>query len=279
MHKRYFFFAALLFVLGCKSNSTNPVDKKPDDNVDKKGWNLVWSDEFNYKGLPDSTKWGYDVGGSGWGNEELEYYTSKRSENARVEDSTLIIEARNDNWNGHKYTSARLVTTNKGDWTYGRFEIRAKLPGGKGTWPAIWMLPTEWIYGNGGWPDNGEIDIMEYVGYDPGKVHGSIHCNKYNFKQAQQRTSTLPVPDAESKFHTYVMEWYPDRIDLFVDSFKYFTHKNENTGWQAWPFDRNFHFLLNLAIGGTWGGAQGVDDYMLPQRMVVDYVRVYKWVD
>lgn len=279
MHKRYFIFAALLFILGCKNDSPAPAENKPDPNPEKKGWNLVWADEFNYKGLPDSSKWGYDVGGSGWGNNELEYYTSRRQENARVEDSLLVIEARLDNYNNHKYTSARLVSTNKGDWTFGRFEVRAILPGGKGTWPAIWMLPTNWTDGNGGWPDNGEIDIMEYVGYDKGKVHGSIHCNKYNWRQALQKTSILAVPDAETKFHVYAMEWYPDRIDLFVDSTKYFTFKNEDIGWQAWPFYKNFHFILNLAVGGDWGGAQGVDDNIFPRAMAIDYVRVYKWVD
>lgn len=279
VNKRYFILLGLLFLLGCKSASTDPTGEKPDDKPAAKGWSLVWSDEFNYKGLPDSAKWGYDVGAGGWGNNELQYYTRKRLENARVEDSVLIIEARGDNYNGNKYTSARLVSMNQGNWTYGRFEIKAKLPGGRGTWPAIWMLPTVWSYGSGGWPDNGEIDIMEYVGYDKGKVHGSIHCNSYNWQRAEQKTSILNVPSAETAFHVYAMEWYSDRLDIFVDSVKYFTFKNENKGWQSWPFDKDFHFLLNIAVGGNWGGAQGVDEYMFPQRMLVDYVRVYKWVD
>ncbi|MCX8074050.1 MAG: glycoside hydrolase family 16 protein, partial [Clostridia bacterium] len=115
-------------------------------------WRLVWSDEFDYTGKPDSNKWGYDIGGGGWGNQELQYYTD-RLENARVENGKLIIEARRENYGGREYTSARLVSRNKGDWLYGRFEIRAKLPGGRGTWPAIWMLPTDWVYG--GWPNSG----------------------------------------------------------------------------------------------------------------------------
>ncbi|HSC37013.1 MAG TPA: glycoside hydrolase family 16 protein, partial [Chitinophagaceae bacterium] len=139
--------------------------------------NLVWSDEFNYKGLPDSTKWRYETGGHGWGNHELEFYTARRPENARVEDGKLIIEARKEPWQGMQYTSARLSTKGKSDWQYGRIEVRAKLPKGRGTWPAIWMLgavnPLKW-------PDDGEIDIMEHVGFNQGVIHGTIHCKKYN---------------------------------------------------------------------------------------------------
>src|SRR5215203_2246485 len=149
---------------------------------------LVWSDEFDKNGLPDSTKWNYDVGGDGWGNNELQYYTSKRKENARVDSGLLIIEARKEDMKGNKYTSARLVSKGKGDWTYGRFEIKARLPKGVGTWPAIWMLgsatPLEW-------PDDGEIDIMEHVGFDPGVVHASIHTRLYNHVQATQRTANV----------------------------------------------------------------------------------------
>jgi beta-glucanase (GH16 family) len=144
-------------------------------------WQLVWSDEFNYSGLPDRSKWGYDVGGHGWGNKELQYYTERRKENARVENGHLIIEARRDGSESNEYTSARLVSKGKGDWTYGRFEVRAKLPSGRGTWPAIWMLPSVKSYGGGGWPDNGEIDIMEHVGFDPNVIHGSAHTSLLSF--------------------------------------------------------------------------------------------------
>ncbi len=261
----------ILFFLGCKNNTTEPSSQ------DKAGWNLVWSDEFNYTGLPDSTKWDYDVGGDGWGNNELQYYTFKRDSNARVENGNLIIEARREIAGSNYFTSARLLSTNTGNWTYGRFEVRAKIPKGRGTWPAIWMLPTNWTYGNGGWPDNGEIDIMEHVGYDPGVIHGSTHTNKYNWKINTGKTATIKIPDAQEEFHVYALEWYADSLSIFVDSTKYFTFKNEHTGWQVWPFDKNFHFILNLAIGGSWGGQQGIDMTAYPTQMLIDYVRVYKW--
>ena len=268
-----FTFIALMYLqLSCKDNPTDSNSKDSTQN----GWTLIWSDEFNYSGLPDSTKWGYDVGGSGWGNNELEYYTLKRESNARVENGNLVIEARKEVAGNNNYTSARLLSQNSGNWTYGRIEVRARLPRGKGTWPAIWMLPTNWTYGNGGWPDNGEIDIMEHVGYDPGVIHGSIHTNKYYWRINTQKTSTIKIPDVQDQFHVYAMEWYADSLSIFVDSLKYFTFKNEHTGWEVWPFNKNFHLILNIAIGGDWGGQQGVDNSIFPQQMLIDYVRVYK---
>lgn len=265
---------AALLLMGCtKSSPSSPND------TTKTSWQLVWSDEFDYIGLPETSKWNYDVGGHGWGNQELQYYTERRLDNARVQDGKLIIEARRENWQGQEYTSARLVTKGKGDWTYGRFEISAKLPSGRGTWPAIWMLPTQWTYGNGGWPDNGEIDIMEHVGFDPGWVHGSVHTKLYYWQIGTQKTAKIQIPDAQSAFHVYTMGWSAEKIEVYVDSTKYFTFTNEGTGWQAWPFDKQFHLLLNIAVGGAWGGAQGVDPSIFPQRMEVDYVRVYKKID
>jgi beta-glucanase (GH16 family) len=240
-----------------------------------KGWTLQWNDEFNTGDVPSPDKWGYEVGGGGWGNNELEYYTQYRKENARVENGSLIIEARKEEYEGRHYTSARMVTTGKGDWLYGRIEVRAKLPSGYGTWPAIWMLPTDWVYGNHGWPDCGEIDIMEHVGYDQDVIHGTTHCQKYYFKNNTQRTATVRIPDVSTTFYTYAIEWYPDRIDFFVNDTKYFSSTNDGTGWEAWPFDKPFHLILNLAIGGDWGGVKGVDDSIFPQRMEVDYVRIY----
>jgi beta-glucanase (GH16 family) len=261
-----------LSIYGCKKNSTEPeITPQP-----KTDWKLVWSDEFNYKGLPDPTKWSYEVGGSGWGNNELEYYTSGRLENARVEDSVLVIEARKENWGNNKYTSSRLNSKTTIDWTYGRFEVKAILPFGTGTWPAIWMLPDVWNYGNGGWPDNGEIDIMEHVGYDPGWIHGSTHCNAYNWRQNNGKTAKVYYKDCCANYHVYAIEWDSVKIDFYVDSTKYFTVNNEKTGWAAWPFDKSFHYILNLAIGGDWGGTQGVDDSIFPQKMIIDYARVYK---
>lgn len=265
---------SLLFVTNC-SSQTNEPRAKPDSTAIS-GWQLVWSDEFDYNGLPDAKKWGYDVGGGGWGNNELQYYSEKRNDNARVENNRLIIEARRDFYNGKEYSSARLVTKNKGDWTYGRFVIRAKLPSGKGTWPAIWMLPTVWNLGNGGWPDNGEIDIMEHVGYDPGVIHGSTHSNKYVWTKGTQKTATIKIPDAVSAFHNYILEWNQDQIKMFVDDKLYLTVLNENKGWEYWPFFKNFYLILNIAIGGSWGGAQGIDNNIFPQKMEIEFVRVYK---
>ena len=236
-------------------------------------WKMVWSDEFNNKGLPDSSKWNYDVGGHGWGNNELQYYTSGRLTNARTKKGKLIVEAHKKNWEGKKYTSARLVSKGKGDWKYGRIEIKAKLPKGRGTWPAIWMLASTTPLK---WPDDGEIDIMEHVGFNHGNIHASVHCKKYYHVIGTQKTDTIKVPDCSSAFHVYSLEWDAESISVFVDNKKYFTFKNEHTGYEAWPFDQPFHLLLNIAVGGNWGAQKGVDENIWPQRMEVDYVRVYQ---
>lgn len=270
-----FFFAITLTVLGCKKNSTEPEDViTPPDSK----WKLTWSDEFNYSGLPDASKWTYDVGGHGYGNHELQYYTNARLENARVEDSVLVITARKEKMDTNSYTSARLISKTVGDFRYGRFEVRAILPFGTGTWPAIWMLPDDWSYGNGGWPDNGEIDIMEHVGYDHGVIHASVHTKSYNHRIGTQKTATIRYNNATVNFHVYAIEWDSTKIDFFVDSVKYLTFNNEGTGFAAWPFDKAFHFILNIAVGGDWGGVEGVDTTIFPQKMIVDYVRMYKKV-
>lgn len=242
-------------------------------------WQLVWADEFEYSGLPDAKKWGYDVGGHGWGNKELQYYSSGRKENARVENGHLIIEARREALEGREYTSARLVSKGKGDWTYGRFEVRAKLPTGRGTWPAIWMLPSHKDYG--GWPEGGEIDIMEHVGFDPDVIHASAHTKSYHHSIGTQKTAKIKVANARTGFNTYAVEWTPEEIRAFVNDQHYFTFKNERLTNHAsdhiqWPFDKPFHLLLNIAVGGTWGGQKGVDKTIWPQRMEIDYVRVYQ---
>jgi len=238
----------------------------------------VWADEFDYTGLPDPKRWGYDVGGGGWGNNELQYYTKDRPENARVENGNLVIEARKEEFGGRNYTSARLVTKGKGDWTYGRIEVRAKLPRGRGTWPAIWTLASQTSYGTAFWPDNGEIDIMEHVGFDPGTVHANIHTKAFNHSIGTNKGSSIKVPDAMDAFHTYRVDWTPTTMTFFVDDKSYFTFENTGNGWQQWPFDKAQHLLLNIAVGGNWGGQQGVDDSVFPQKMLVDYVRVYKLV-
>jgi beta-glucanase (GH16 family) len=232
---------------------------------------LVWADEFDYNGLPDSTKWSYEVGGGGWGNNELEYYTSKRLQNASVADGKLTIAALLESYGGKLYTSARMVSKQKGDWLYGRIEVSAKLPSGRGTWPAIWMMPTDGAYG--GWPNSGEIDIMEHVGYDPHVVHCNTHTNLYN--GANGKGASMMVPDAFDAFHVYAVDWTPYKMDFYIDDTKYFT-LNVSSDYRSWPFDKRFFLILNIAVGGNWGGAQGVDNTVFPAKMVIDYVRVYK---
>jgi beta-glucanase (GH16 family) len=240
---------------------------------------LVWSEEFNYKGLPDTTKWGYDLGDGcpnicGWGNNELQYYTAHRAENARVENGCLVIEAHRERMGAKEYTSARLVSRQKGDWTYGRIEVRAKLPKGLGVWPAIWMLPSEWHYG--GWPESGEIDIMENVGYMPDSVLCAVHTLRYNGMKGSQKTGALHSNTLSSDFHEYRLEWDADKMDFFFDGQRYQRFQNNHEGFESWPFDQKFHLLLNIAIGGNWGGKMGVDTAVWPQQMLVDYVRVYQ---
>jgi beta-glucanase (GH16 family) len=172
------------------------------------------------------------------------------------------------------YTSARLVTKNQGDWLYGKVEVSAKLPAGRGTWPAIWMLPTEWEYG--GWPSSGEIDIMEHVGYDEGRVHGTVHTEAYNHTLGTQQGNSVIISDATSNFHTYSIEWTPIKIDFFADGVKYFTFYKYADDYKKWPFNKRFHLIMNIAVGGSWGGAQGVDPYVFPVRMEIAYIRVYQ---
>lgn len=236
-------------------------------------YQLVWFDDFDYRGLPDSTKWTALTGGHGWGNNELQYYTSKREKNARVENGHLIIEAHKEAMEGKAYTSARLVTKGKGDWQYGKIEVRARLPEGLGSWPAIWMLgSTEPLH----WPDDGEIDIMEHVGFDPGRVHASIHSKKYNHIIGTQKTDQVFIPDFSSHFHRYQVEWDAEILRIGVDDIWYFTFQNEHTGKEAWPFDFPHHLLLNIAVGGNWGGQKGVEDDIFPIKMEIDYVKVWQ---
>lgn len=241
---------------------------------------LVWSDEFDYTGIPDSTRWNVDIGDGcpslcGWGNEELEYYTN-RPQNVKVENGSLIIEARKEDYSGRAYTSAKLLTRGKADWKYGHIEVRAKLPKGRGVWPAIWMLSSQKKYG--GWPASGEIDIMEHVGYDPAFVYGSVHTESYNHVDGTQRTAgfmEMENPFADN-FHIYAIDWTEEYIEFFTDDIPFMRFENEHNSYKEWPFDQNFYLILNIAVGGTWGGAEGIDDSIWPQRMEVDYVRVYQ---
>lgn len=270
---------AVALVLGCQSNSGSTPTPAPTPTPTPTPTvitysftdSTVWRDEFSYTGKPDPTRWGYDLGNNGWGNNELENYTSDLT-NARVENGKLVIEALKT---ASGYTSARLVTKKKGDWRYGRVVVRAKLPSGRGTWPAIWMLATNQTYGTAYWPDNGEIDIMEHVGFDPNVIHASSHTKAYNFTINTQKTAITTLPTALTEFHDYVLEWTPESMKIGIDNTMYFTYVPTSIQWQYWPFDQPFHLLLNLAIGGDWGGQQGVDDKIFPQRMEIDYVRVY----
>ncbi len=240
---------------------------------------LVWQDQFPKNGLPDSTKWSYDVGHGcpricGWGNNEVQYYTQARKENARVENGFLIIEARKEKFEDANYTSARLVTKNKGDWTYGRLAIRAKIPTGKGLWPAGWILPTKNMYGD--WPKSGEVDILEAVGFSPDSAFGSVHTQRYNGMFGTQRSASLIVPNLSTQFHNYEIVWTPEKIDFYIDNKLYNSFKNEHTDTDAWPFDQAFHLILNIAVGGNLGGKFGIDDSAFPAQMKIDWIKVYQ---
>ncbi|WP_245133172.1 glycoside hydrolase family 16 protein [Mucilaginibacter straminoryzae] len=233
--------------------------------------NASWADEFEYNGAPDASKWTYDTGGSGWGNNELQNYTTS-TDNAMVKDGMLTITAKKESSGGRDYSSARVVSKNNADMLYGRYEVRAKLPAGTGTWPAIWMLPNDYAYGS--WPNSGEIDIMEHVGYDPNNVHFSVHNQLYNAGNA--KTSTKRIETVFSDFHKYRCDWTPESIKGYYDDELVFTYTNDKQGPASWPFDKPFHFLLNVAIGGNWGGVKGVDNSIFPVAMQIDYVRFYK---
>ena len=263
------FFLPLIFItLFLQSCEESKVEKTNEP---------VWSDEFDYKGAPDSTKWGYDIGNGcpklcGWGNNQLEHYTD-RARNVRVENGKLIIEAHKEDFGDMHYTSTRLVSRHKGDWKYGRIEIMANLPKGKGTWPAIWMLPTDWEYG--GWPASGEIDIMEHVGYSPDSIFGTVHTQSFNHINGTEVGEQRFIPTSENEFHLYAIEWTNEKIDFFIDQEKYFTFKNQGKSFAEYPFDKKFYLILNIAVGGNWGGKHGVDESIFPVKMEVDYVRVY----
>lgn len=242
-------------------------------NKKKKKWKLTWSEEFNYTGLPDSTKWAYDTGGHGWGNNELQYYTVASPKNVEVSNGTLKINALKEEMQGNRFTSARLVTRGKADFTYGKIEIRAKLPPGRGLWPAIWMLGNN--INTVDWPECGEIDIMEHVGFEKDSVFGTVHTKSYNHVIGTQKTKKAFIKDPYSSFHVYSIEWTPEKMDFLLDG-KLFNHfANEHKTVSEWPFDFPFYLVLNIAIGGNLGGMKGLDENVFPATMEVDYVRVY----
>jgi beta-glucanase (GH16 family) len=226
-------------------------------------------------------------------NDEDQTYTD-RAKNARIENGLLIIEAHQEQFNDAQYTSARLNSLNKGDFLYGKAEVRAKIPAGQGTWSAIWMLPSEpfkyattcqegedW-QGNStcdAWPNSGEIDIMEHVGYDMNRIHGTVHNKAYYWKNWEQRKASIEGVNVDQEFHVYSVEWTPEDITVYFNEIPYFYYKNEKSDWRAWPFDHPYHIILNLAIGGAWGRSGGpIDNSIFPVRMEVDYVRVFSLI-
>jgi beta-glucanase (GH16 family) len=244
-----------------------------------KDWKLVWSDEFNGTGLPDSSKWTYDIGNWGWGNNELEYYTVNRLENARQEDGNLVIEARKDD-GVYPWSSARLTTRGKESFLYGKIEFRAKVPSGRGTWSAGWLLGDEYK-DELSWPYCGEIDVLENVGFelDPktgnGKTHASVHCGAYYFKLGNQPTSIVDVANMNNEYHIYSIEWLSGSISILIDGKKYFDYHDASNNL-TWPFNKPQNLILNLAMGGGWGGAKGMDPEMKSAKFIIDYVRVYE---
>jgi beta-glucanase (GH16 family) len=238
------------------------------------GWQLSWSDEFNIAGPPDNSKWKYDTGGHGWGNNEWQYYTHADTNNAFVKEGKLHITALKKSVEKNNYTSAKLITKERQLFTYGRIEISAKLPSGRGTWPAIWMLGNN--IDTAGWPLCGEIDIMEHVGFNKDSVFGSVHTQLFNHIIGTQTTKGLFIQNPYTAFHVYGIEWSPEKIDFFIDGNKYLSFKNQHLSVKEWPFDKPFYLILNVAVGGNWGGQQGVDETVFPATMEVDYVRVYQ---
>ena len=256
-------------------------------------WNIIWSDEFDYQGFPDKNKWDYEEGFIR--NKEMQYYTRNRKENARVENGTLVIEGRKEkfrnpmynpnskHWAKNRefaqYTAASLITLNKASWLYGRIEVRAKMPRGKGVWPAIWMLGTNRT--KIGWPKCGEIDIMEYVGKEPNNIYATVHwptnddSASHKARKHQSQGGRFIADEPYKDFHLYAVQWYPDRMDFFFDENKYFTYKLDQAGKDDNnPFRKNQYLLINLALGGSWGGK--IDNSILPQKYLIDYVRVYR---
>ncbi len=226
---------------------------------------LLWEDTFTH----DLSKWRFETGGDGWGNRELQFYTD-RNENARIEKRQLVIEARKEDFQGKRFTSARLVSRTA--WRYGRFEIVARLPAGRGTWPAIWMLPEPMS----AWPRCGELDIMEHVGFDPGRVHHTVHTEAFNHMRQTQKSKNELIRDFSRRFHTFGMDWRERKIVFLVDGKEKFVYEKPVGATEAeWPFDKPFALLLNLAVGGNWGGLRGIDETVFPARLEIKSVKVF----
>lgn len=254
-----------------KQEAKPEIPVNPDVTVPE-GYRLVWNDEFEAGTEPSLVNWKYETGHGtdGWGNNELQNYIAGSKDGVKcavVSEGILKIIAQKV---GREVYSIRMNTTK--NWKYGWFEARLKLPKGKGTWPAFWMLPDPFT----SWPDGGEIDIMEEVGYDPNKVLSTMHCGAYNGSNGQQKSGGSYIPTAQTDFHIYAVEWTEDYLCFFVDGKEHFRYTNNKAGNATWPFSTNFNLKLNLAWGGNWGGAQGIDESALPATYEVDYVRVFQ---
>ncbi|HPE33830.1 MAG TPA: glycoside hydrolase family 16 protein [Bacteroidales bacterium] len=270
--KNIIFFTLVLVIAGC-----NTIPAGDEENQDSgKKLRLVWQDEFNYTGLPDSDKWDYDTAGNdaGWGNNEVQYYSRANRENAWVDNGRLKIVALKKTFGEKNFTSARLLS--KSNWKYGRIEVNAKVPKGRGTWSAIWMMPGDWSFYDGNWPDVGEIDIMEHVGHETGIIHASAHSKDYQWQKGTQKTAVINVPDASESFHTYALEWDAEVMKISVDDSIYFVYENEKAGESKWPYDKSFYLIMNIAVGGAWGAMKGIDTSAFPQTMEIDWVRVFQ---
>ncbi|RMH69386.1 MAG: glycoside hydrolase family 16 protein [Gemmatimonadetes bacterium] len=243
------------------------------DSGDSTAWQLVWQDEFEGAAgeVPDPTRWGYDIG-TDWGNAQLEYDTD-RPENATLDgNGNLVITAREESYEGRNYTSARLVTRDKFETTYGRFEARMKMPWGQGLWPAFWLLGAN--IETVGWPQCGEIDIMEYRGQEPTVVHGSLHGPGYSAGAAVTSAYRLTNARFDTDFHLFAVEWTPDEIRWYLDDQLYQVVTPKDTPGE-WVYDHPFYIILNLAVGGNYVGAPTANT-VFPQTLVVDWVRVYQ---
>ncbi len=285
-------YLALLLIFGCGDGNspeepvipdpvTPTVPEVPQDTIYSQyipdGYSLMWQDEFNEiktggkNSTPNMNKWYYEKGAHGWGNNELQNYiegVDGTDTCALVSKGTLKITAKKKN---NQVISSRLNTSSS--WKYGYFEARLKLPKGKGTWPAFWMLPKDF----NSWPLDGEIDIMEEVGYRPNWTSSAIHCQAYNHAIKTEKTGEQLIETAQTEFHIYALKWTEDYIECFVDGKSHFKFENDKKGNKnTWPFNAPFYLKLNLAWGGNWGGAQGVDESILPATYEIDYVRVYQ---
>lgn len=269
----------------CVPVEVDPVDPSVSDcemditDYGVTGYDMVWNDEFDTDGSLDPTKWeylignGHDYGIPGWGNGELEYYTNDLK-NVNISDGILEIKATTEGTNGYGYTSGRVRTMNFGDWEYGVVEVCAMMPDTLGTWPAIWMLPTNSPYG--GWPNGGEIDIMEAVGFETDTIHFNIHTKNDNWGTSRSIGSHSSISNIATEYHRYAVKWTEDDIVFYVDGVERFTYTPAADSYEYWPFNTEFHLILNIAVGGAWGGIQGIEQGEWEDSMYVDYVRVYQ---